>query len=102
MNERINSALYPASNTENSSVMNATSTQSSGPNDPYKIQQNGNAFSYANPVAAAQARANGIAESQVPGLNVRPANDPKGVTNFMANTQEMGPNEQQVQNALKV
>jgi hypothetical protein len=30
----------------------------SNSNDPYQIQQNGNSFSYANPHAAAQARAN--------------------------------------------
>ncbi|MDG3555627.1 hypothetical protein P7L54_06640 [Acinetobacter bereziniae] len=68
--------------------------------DPYSIQQKGNSFSYANPGAASQARANGVKEGEGLGFNVRPANDPKGVANFMKNTREMGPNEQQIQNAV--
>lgn len=68
--------------------------------DPYTIQQKGNSFSYANPGAAAQARANGIREGEGLGLKVHPANDPKGVANFMQNTREMGPTEQQIQNAF--
>lgn len=68
--------------------------------DPYAIQQKGNSFSYANPGAAAQARADGIREGEGLGFKVRPANDPKGVANFMKNTQEMGPTEQQIQNAI--
>ncbi|MEG2268720.1 MAG: hypothetical protein RSC68_30860, partial [Acinetobacter sp.] len=68
--------------------------------DPYTIQQKGNSFSYANPGAAAQARASGIREGEGLGLKVRPANDPKGVANFMQNTREMGPTEQQIQNAF--
>ncbi|MDM1760014.1 hypothetical protein [Acinetobacter sp. 251-1] len=68
--------------------------------DPYAIQQKGNSFSYANPGAAAQARADGVREGEGLGFKVRPANDPKGVANFMKNTQEMGPTEQQVQNAI--
>lgn len=68
--------------------------------NPYAIQQKGNAFSYTNPSAAAQARANGVQESEGLGFRVRPANDPKGVANFMKNTQEMGPTEQQIQNAI--
>ncbi len=68
--------------------------------DPYTIQQKGNSFSYANPGAAAQARANGVREGEGIGLKVRPANDQKGVANFMQNTREMGPTEQQIQNAF--
>lgn len=68
--------------------------------DPYTIQQKGNSFSYANPGAAAHARANGVREGEGLGLKVRPANDPKGVANFMQNTREMGPTEQQIQNAF--
>jgi hypothetical protein len=68
--------------------------------DPYAIQQKGNSFSYANPGAAAQARANGIREGERLGFKVEPANDPRGVANLFANTQEMGPTEQQIQNAI--
>lgn len=68
--------------------------------DPYAIQQKGNSFSYANPGAAAQARADGVREGEGLGFKVRPANDPKGVANFMQNTREMGPSEQQIQNAV--
>lgn len=68
--------------------------------DPYTIQQKGNSFSYANPGAAAQARASGIREGEGLGLKVRPSNDQKGVANFMQNTREMGPTEQQIQNAF--
>ncbi len=68
--------------------------------DPYTIQQKGNSFSYANPGAAAQARANGVREGEGVGFKVRPANDQKGVANFMQNTREMGPTEQQIQNAF--
>ena len=68
--------------------------------DPYAIQQKGNSFSYANPSAAAQARADGIKEGEGLGFKVRPVNDPRGVANLFANTQEMGPTEQQIQNAI--
>lgn len=68
--------------------------------DPYAIQQKGNSFSYANPSAAAQARADGIREGERPGFKVEPANDPRGVANLFANTQEMGPTEQQIQNTI--
>lgn len=74
-------------------------TQSTQQQDPYAIQQKGNSFSYANPNAASQARANGVKEGEGLGFNVRPANDPKGMENFMKKTREMGPNEQQIQNA---
>ena len=68
--------------------------------DPYAIQQKGNSFSYANPSAAAQARADGIREGEGLGFKVRPVNDPRGVANLFANTQQMGPTEQQIQNAI--
>ena len=68
--------------------------------DPYAIQQKGNSFSYANPGAAAQARADGIREGEGLGFKVRPVNDPRGVANLFANTREMGPTEQQIQNAI--
>lgn len=77
-----------------------TATQNTQQQDPYAIQQKGNSFSYTNPGAAAQARANGVQEGEGLGFRVRPANDPKGVANFMKNTQEMGPTEQQIQNAI--
>lgn len=68
--------------------------------NPYAIQQQGNSFSYANPRAASQARADGIREGDGLGFNVKPANDPKGVANFMNNTREMGPPDQQIQSAI--
>lgn len=67
--------------------------------NPYAIQQNGNSFSYANPGAAAQARASGVPETQASGIR-RQARDPEGVAKFMANTREMGPSEQQIQAAI--
>lgn len=72
-------------------------------NDPYKIQQKGNSFSYANPGAASQARAAGIPELQSSGFagGITPSRDPQGVKNFMANTREMGPSEQQIQAAIE-
>lgn len=73
----------------------------SNSNDPYQIQQNGNSFSYANPHAAAQARANGVPELATSGFaNVKPTHDPKGVANFMANTREMGASDEQINRAL--
>lgn len=70
-------------------------------NDPYQIQQNGNSFSYVNPHAAAQARANGVPELATSGFaNVKPTHDPKGVANFMANTREMGASDEQINRAL--
>ncbi|MHA3112880.1 hypothetical protein [Acinetobacter sp. ANC 4193] len=69
--------------------------------DPYAIKQKGNSFSYSNPAAAANAHANGIPELATSGFaNVKPINDPRGVANMFANTREMGPNDQQIQNAL--
>ena len=81
----------PEAQTTSNSVQNS---------DPYAIQQKGNSFSYANPGAAAQARADGIREGEGLGFKVRPVNDPRGVANLFANTQEMGPTEQQIQNAI--
>ena len=81
----------PETQTTSNSVQNS---------DPYAIQQKGNSFSYANPGAAAQARADGIREGEGLGFKVRPVNDPRGVANLFANTQEMGPTEQQIQNAI--
>ncbi|UUN99220.1 hypothetical protein I9054_007145 [Acinetobacter bereziniae] len=81
----------PEAQTQSNSVQNS---------NPYAIQQKGNSFSYANPSAAAQARADGIREGEGLGFKVRPVNDPRGVANLFANTQEMGPTEQQIQNAI--
>lgn len=81
----------PEAQTQSNSVQNS---------DPYAIQQKGNSFSYANPSAAAQARADGIREGEGLEFKVRPVNDPRGVANLFANTQEMGPTEQQIQNAI--
>ncbi|WMW72934.1 hypothetical protein [Acinetobacter bereziniae] len=81
----------PEAKTPSNSVQNS---------DPYAIQQKGNSFSYANPGAAAQARADGVREGEGLGFKVRPVNDPRGVANLFANTQEMGPTEQQIQNAI--
>jgi hypothetical protein len=66
--------------------------------NPYAIQQKGNSFSYADAGAAAQARANGVPELQSSGI--QPVQGVRGIKEFMANTREMGPNEQQIQNAL--
>lgn len=68
-------------------------------NDPYAIQQKGNSFSYANPGSAAQARANGVPETQSTGISR--GNDPKGVANFMANTREMGASQEQIDRAIQ-
>lgn len=80
----------------------APAPQSNTPqgNDPYRIQQQGNSFSYANPGAAAQARANGVPELQASGITGR-ANDPRGVANFMANTREMGASQEQIDRAIQ-
>ncbi|WP_151778553.1 hypothetical protein [Acinetobacter brisouii] len=75
---------------------NQQSTQS----NPYAIQQKGNSFSYSNPAAAAQAHAAGIPELQNSGFGMRRTSDPRGVANLLANTREMGPNDQQIQNAI--
>lgn len=89
-NDQMNEAMYgsPSGNQAQPGTAN-----------PYAIQQNGNSFSYANPGAAAQARAAGIPELQASGIR-RQARDPEGVAKFMANTREMGPSEQQIQAAI--
>ncbi|ENU86118.1 hypothetical protein [Acinetobacter sp. CIP 102129] len=66
--------------------------------DPYAIQQKGNSFSYANPGAAAEARAAGVPELQSSGIQT--GRGIRGVNEFMANTRKMGPSEQQIQNAI--
>lgn len=89
-NDQMNEAMYgsPSGNQAQPGTAN-----------PYAIQQNGNSFSYANPGAAAQARASGVPETQASGIR-RQARDPEGVAKFMANTREMGPSEQQIQAAI--
>lgn len=89
-NDQLNDAMYGSP---------AASQTRQGAADPYAIQQNGNSFSYANPGAAAQARASGVPETQASGIR-RQARDPEGVAKFMANTREMGPSEQQIQAAI--
>lgn len=89
-NDQMNEAMYGST---------AGNQAQSGTTNPYAIQQNGNSFSYANPGAAAQARASGVPETQASGIR-RQARDPEGVAKFMANTREMGPSEQQIQAAI--
>lgn len=89
-NDQLNDAMYGSP---------AASQTRQGAADPYAIQQNGNSFSYANPGAAAQARASGIPETQASGIR-RQSRDPQGVANFIANTREMGPSDQQIQVAI--
>ena len=86
----LNDAMYPGAQ---------AAPQATG-NDPYKINQQGNSFSYANPQAAAQARSQGVPELQSSGITGR-ANDPKGVANFMANTREMGASQEQIDRAIQ-
>lgn len=95
-NNQLNDAMYGSAVGEQT-VQPAASNAS-----PYAIQQKGNSFSYANPGAAAQARAAGIPELQSSGFSggITPSRDPQGVKNFMANTREMGPSEQQIQAAM--
>lgn len=95
-NDQLNDAMY------GSSVGERTAQSASSNVSPYAIQQKGNSFSYANPGAAAQARAAGIPELQSSGFSggITPSRDPQGVKNFMANTREMGPSEQQIQAAV--
>jgi hypothetical protein len=92
-----NNKTPPTTQTQPETQTTSNSVQNS---DPYAIQQKGNSFSYANPGAAAQARADGVREGEGLGFKVRPVNDPRGVANLFANTQEMGPTEQQIQNAI--
>ncbi len=74
--------------------------QAAASNDPYQIKQQGNSFSYANPGAAAAARAQGIPELQSTGINGG-ANDPAGVANLMANTRPMGASQEQIDRAIQ-
>ncbi|WP_010112793.1 hypothetical protein [Acinetobacter sp. P8-3-8] len=92
-----NNKTPPTAQTQPEAQTSSNPVQNS---DPYAIQQKGNSFSYANPGAAAQARADGVREGEGLGFKVRPVNDPRGVANLFANTQEMGPTEQQIQNAI--
>ena len=71
-----------------------TSTQNTAQatDNPYAIQQKGNSFSYANPQAAAAARAAGVPELQSSGIQA--GQGVRGTKEFMANTREMGPTEQ--------
>ena len=66
--------------------------------NPYAIKQNGNSFSYADPQAASAARAAGVPELQSSGIQA--GQGVRGIKEFMANTREMGPTEQQIQNAI--
>ncbi|MCU4438734.1 hypothetical protein KTI07_04245 [Acinetobacter lwoffii] len=95
-NDQLNDVMY------GSSVGGQTAQPASTNTNPYAIQQKGNSFSYANPFAASQARAAGIPELQSSGFagGITPSRDPQGVKNFMANTREMGPSEQQIQAAM--
>lgn len=96
-NDQLNDAMY------GSAVGGRTAQPASSNASPYAIQQKGNSFSYANPGAASQARDAGIPELQSGGFTggITPSRDPQGVKNFMTNTREMGPSEQQIQAALK-
>lgn len=82
------------------SMFATTSTQNTAPaaNNPYAIQSKGNSFSYADPQAAAQARAAGVPELQ--GSGIQTGLGIRGVKDFMANTREMGASDQQIQAAL--
>lgn len=95
-NDQVNSELYGTAST--TQPVQAASKNS----DPYAIQQKGNSFSYTNPAAANQARAAGVPELQKSGFagGIRRTNDPNGVRNFMANTREMGPTQEQINQAL--
>ncbi len=94
----------PATNTDVKPSVNTANTATQAPKDdpfdlgsaqintqphanPYAIQQKGNAFSYANPNAAAQARANGVPELQSSG--VQKGVGINGIKDFMARTPEM-------------
>ncbi|MEG2434649.1 MAG: hypothetical protein RSB25_23705, partial [Acinetobacter sp.] len=82
------------------SMLTDTSIQNTAQatDNPYAIQQNGNSFSYANPQAASAARAAGVPELQSSGIQA--GQGVRGIKEFMANTREMGPTEQQIQNAI--
>lgn len=93
--QQMNDAIYPGAQADGPQVA-ATG------NDPYNIQQKGNSFSYSNPAAANQARSAGVPELQTSGFagGIRRTNDPNGVRNLMANTREMGPTQEQINQAL--
>lgn len=95
-NDQVNSQLYGTPDAQPTQAVPQQKT------DPYAIQQKGNSFSYSNPAAANQARAQGVPELQSSGFagGIRPANDPNGVRNFMANTREMGASQEQINQAL--
>lgn len=94
MNQQMNDAMYGQEPVQGQAPVSAPS------NDPYKIRQNGNSFSYANPQGAAQARAAGTPEPQSSGITGK-ANDPNGVANFMANTRPMGASQEQIDRAIQ-
>lgn len=71
--------------------------QQNTPN-PYAIQTKGNSFSYADPQAAAAARAADVPELQSSGIQT--GLGIRGVKDFMANTREMGASDQQIKAAL--
>lgn len=73
--------------------------QAEASNNPYQIKQQGNSFSYANPGAAAAARAQGIPELQSTGI--QGGSDPAGVANLMANTRPMGASQEQIDRAIQ-
>lgn len=95
-NDSINNQMY------GNPAMPQTQAAAPQSSDPYAVQQKGNSFSYSNPNAANQARAQGVPELQSSGFvgGIRPANDPRGVQNLMANTREMGPSQEQINRAL--
>lgn len=110
VNHRMNNVMYGGgASTEAPNQVQAQSgqaqqgqAQTRQSNDPYAIQQKGNSFSYSNPNAAAQARANGVPELQSSGFaNIKPISDPKGMANYMSNVQEMGPSQQQIDWAVQ-
>lgn len=89
--QSVNDAIYPGAQ--------AAGPQAAPSNDPYKIQQQGNSFSYQNPNAAAAARSNGVPELQSTGI--QGSGDPRGVANLMANTREMGASQEQIDRAIQ-
>lgn len=89
--QSVNDAIYPGAQ--------AAGPQAPRSNDPYKIQQQGNSFSYQNPNAAAAARSNGVPELQSTGI--QGSGDPRGVANLMANTREMGASQEQIDRAIQ-
>ena len=95
-NDSINNQMY------GNRAMPQTQAAAPQSSDPYAVQQKGNSFSYSNPNAANQARAQGVPELQSSGFvgGIRPANDPRGVQNLMANTLEKGPIQEQINRAL--